>query len=137
MVVNTIAAPPEPRRDAAARKLLPFVKTWAIVTLRQAYGVFPAGTVLRAAPSSNLDENGQPKRHYLANNLVCQCPDYELRGHVCKHVRAILLYEESLKAAPKPKSYRDLFGVCDDKGCDEDRLPNERYCERHVLVDAF
>lgn len=133
MAVDSIAAPPEPKRDAAARKLLPTVRTWSVVTLRQAYGAFPAGTVFRAAPASKpyQKRDGRLVTHYLTNNLTCDCPDYQQRGYVCKHVRAVILYEAELAASKPGRSYRELFGVCDDRSCDEDRLTNSRYCGRH------
>lgn len=138
MVVNSIAAPPDPKRDAAAARLVADVPTWPLFTLRQPHGSFPAGTVFRRVPSER-----DPKVRYLANNLTCQCPDYQRAGMVCKHVRAILRYEESL-TAPKPirpakplKTYEDIFGICADTFCGEDRLIGERFCGRHLLVDAF
>ena len=33
--------------------------------------------------------------------------------------------------------YKEVFGVCDVEGCDEDRARGEIYCDKHVLVDAF
>jgi hypothetical protein len=34
-------------------------------------------------------------------------------------------------------SYADLFPSCRAQGCQDDPEPRERYCGRHVLVDAF
>ena len=93
MAVDSIAIAPDPKRDAAARKLLPLVKTWSIVTLRQAYGSFPAGTVFRTAPASKpFLRDGRLVTHYLVNTVACDCPDYEQWQHVCKHIRAYTLF---------------------------------------------
>jgi len=48
----------------------------------------PAGTQFRRAPSRCSD------RRCLVNAVACECPDYQKAGHVCKHVRAVRLYEQ-------------------------------------------
>lgn len=94
MAVNSIAAPPDEKRDAAAERLAPSVPAWPLYTLKRAVGAFPAGTVFRRAPSCR-----DPKVRYLVNNVACQCPDYQRAGYVCKHVRAVIRYEEKLRQA--------------------------------------
>ena len=86
--MTTQIVPPDAKRDAAAAVLAATAQTWPKVTLKQAYGAFPAGTVLRRAPSCS--GNGT---HYLVNAVVCECADYQRAGNVCKHVRAIRLAE--------------------------------------------
>lgn len=80
--------PPDPRRDAAAAILAESARTWPVVTLRKPHGAFPMGTRFLAVLSST------PGARYLANAVACQCPDYQQRGAVCKHVRAVLLFEQ-------------------------------------------
>jgi len=68
----------------------------------------------------------------------------------CSHMLAVELaaledelfqssVEEILGPAPKPRpSYAAVFGVCNARGCDMDRVRGgEQYCDRHLLVDAF
>lgn len=86
---------PDPKRDAKAALLAPTVATWPRYTLKQAVGAFPAGTVLRRAPSST--GNGT---RYFVNGSVCTCPDYVHGTAICKHVRAFRLWEASTRPAP-------------------------------------
>ena len=110
MAVASIAVPPDTARDARARELAPLVGTWPKHTLRQAWGSFEAGTTFRRAPGSN-------GARYLVNAVACECPDYQQGGHICKHVRAVVLFEQCQQPAPKPKaSYSDLFEACRDCG---------------------
>jgi hypothetical protein len=112
MAVSSIAVPPDPERDARARELAPLVGTWPKHTLRQAWGSFEAGTTFRRAPASN------GTRRYLVNAVACSCPDYQQGGYICKHVRAVVLFEARQQpSAPTPKrqaSYEELFPAC---GC--------------------
>ena len=79
--------------------------------MKQAHGAFPAGTVFRSAPSSTGGAR------YLVNDVVCECPDYQRGGNVCKHVRAMRLVARPVAPAVAPKrkkSYADLFGPDQD-----------------------
>jgi hypothetical protein len=33
--------------------------------------------------------------------------------------------------------YKEVFGACKAKDCNEDRARGEDYCDDHILVDAF
>jgi hypothetical protein len=102
-----IMVPPDFKRDARAKALAPFVGTWPLYTLRVAWGAFPAGTVFRRAPSSKDDGS-----RYRVNSVACECPDYQERGNVCKHVRAHRLWERR-ETTPAPRTtYADLFPAC-------------------------
>jgi hypothetical protein len=87
------------------------VPTWPRFTLKRPYGAFPAGAVFRRAPSST--GNGT---RYLVNEVACTCPDYQHNGAICKHIRAVVLFEQRQQPAPKRASYGDLFPSCKD-GC--------------------
>lgn len=135
-MVESIIVRPDARRDAAAATLATQLHTWPVVTLKTAHGAFPAGTQFLAAPGSK----GQ---RYLCNAVVCQCADYERGGHVCEHVRAVLLAGRKLAVgveapAPKPRTrYTDLFPECAVKACHLDPEDGELFCRAHRLVDAF
>ena len=111
MAVASIAVPPDAKRDARARVLSGHVGSWPRYTLKQAWGAFEAGTEFRRAPSVR-----NPKVRYLVNSVACQCPDYAQHGNVCKHVRAVVLWEASQQPAPTAPqarpSYADLFPAC-------------------------
>ena len=121
MAVSSIAVPPDPARDARAAALVNQVGTWPRHTLKVAWGAFEAGTVFRRATGSN-------GTRYLVNAVACECPDYQQAGNICKHVRAVVLFEAEaahFKAevdaalGPVPKrraSYADLFPACRDCG---------------------
>jgi hypothetical protein len=112
MAVSSIAVPPDARRDARARELVASVVTWPRHTLKVACGSFEAGTTFRRATGSN-------GARYLVNAVACECPDYQQAGHICKHVRAVVLFEAaSATPAPARKSYVDLFPAC-AAGCGE------------------
>jgi SWIM zinc finger len=91
MTVSSIAH--DPKRDAAAALLAETAQAWPVVTLRKPHGAFPVGTRFYAVPSST------PGAAYLANLKVCQCPDYQQRGAICKHVRAVALFEAQQEGA--------------------------------------
>jgi hypothetical protein len=76
----------EQRRDACARQLVKSAP-WPIATLNKPHGAFPAGTVFYRVPSSD------PSRRYLANDRACECKDYQRAGNVCKHVRAVRMWQ--------------------------------------------
>jgi hypothetical protein len=108
---------PDPKRDAAAAVLAESAIAWPIVTLQRPHGAFPAGSCFYGVPSST------PGAAYLANASACQCPDYQRSGNVCKHVRAVRLFERAwhqevaAPAAPAPKRfkrYAELFGPDED-----------------------
>ena len=112
MAVQSIAIPPDPARDARAAALVGQVGTWPKHTLKVAWGAFPAGTVFRRAYGSN-------DARYLVNAVACECPDYQQAGMICKHVRAVVLFEQRQQPAPKERaSYADLFAAC-SAGCGE------------------
>jgi hypothetical protein len=109
MALASIAVPADPKRDARARELVDQVGSWPLFTLKQPFGSFEAGTVFRRA-------YGSDGARYLVNSVACQCPDYAERGHICKHVRAVVLWEaRQQQPAPTPKarpSYDDLWPPC-------------------------
>jgi SWIM zinc finger len=47
-------------------------------------------------------------------SVACACPDYQQGGYICKHVRAVVLFEQrQAQLAPMPKHrYEDLFPAC-------------------------
>jgi hypothetical protein len=105
MAVQTISVPPDAKRDARARELVGQVGVWPLFTLKQPWGSFEAGTTFRRAYGSN------GARH-LVNAVACQCPDYAEWGHICKHIRAVVLFEAA-SAAPAPTSrYDALYPAC-------------------------
>lgn len=87
MALASIPVPPDPKRDAKARVLADLVGTWPRHTLKVAYDSFEAGTTFRRATGSHGER-------YLVNAVACQCPDYQQAGNVCKHVRAVVLWED-------------------------------------------
>lgn len=127
MAIQSISIPRDAARDARAKALVPQVKLWHTVTLKQPYGSFPRGAVFFQTPKG-----------YRVNAVVCTCPDYANAGNICKHLRAVVLADQA-KQTPKPKpAYADLFMSCKAKGCDNDpEHDGDGYCWRHVLTDAF
>src|SRR4051812_36419721 len=114
MALASIAVPADPKRDAKARALVPSVGSWPLWTLKQAFGSFEPGTTFRRAYGSN-------GARYLVNAVACECPDYAEWGHICKHIRAIVLWEASqqqpaAQPAPAPRkarpSYDELYPSC-------------------------
>jgi hypothetical protein len=110
MAVASIAVPPDPKRDARARALAPFVGSWPKHTLKVAWGSFEAGTTFRRATGSCGEK-------YLVNAIACECPDYQQAGNICKHFRAIVLWEAGQQPAPQPAPaprvrYEDIFHAC-------------------------
>jgi len=91
MAVQSIAVPADPKRDARALDLLPLVGTWPRHTLKVDWGSFEAGTTFRRA-------TGSRGARYLVNAVACECPDYQESGNICKHVRAVALFEASQDA---------------------------------------
>jgi hypothetical protein len=127
MAVSSIAVPPDPRRDARAAALVPSVATWPRFTLKRPYGAFRAGTVFRRAPSSVGDGT-----HYLVNEVACSCPDYQHNGAICKHVRALVLFEQQAATVAAPRlraGYEDLFPAC-KSGCGDLAEARDGYCDR-------
>ena len=111
MAVSSIAVPPDPARDRRALSLVDQVPTWPRHTLKVAWGSFAAGTVFRRAYGSN-------GARYLVNAVACSCPDYQQAGHICKHVRAVVLFEQQQVPTPKARpTYADLFPACKTAGC--------------------
>lgn len=122
--------PADSKRDAAAKLLAQTGHSWARVTLREARGAFKAGSKFFGIPSSKNDGTA-----YYTNLKVCTCPDYQQRGAICKHMRAVAIYAAELRAQrqeqegsaeeadPTPTvaplmSYRDLYPGC-AAGCGE------------------
>jgi hypothetical protein len=122
---------PDPKRDAAAKLLAKTGHSWARVTTRAAHGAFPAGSKFFGIPSSKNDGTA-----YYTNLKMCTCPDYQQRGAICKHMRAVDLYATELRqkrqqqegsdesSDPTPEAvvplmdYRDLYPGC-VAGCGE------------------
>ena len=119
MAVASIAVPPDPKRDARARELVAKVATWPVFTLKQPHGDFPVGSQFRQATGSRGEK-------YLVNAVVCECADYE-RGNVCKHIRAVVAFEQRQQPKALP-SYSDLFDACRDCGDLADGLDGR--CDR-------
>ena len=115
MAVQSIAVPPDPARDARAAVLVDQVPTWPRHTLKVAWGSFEAGTTFRRA-------TGSRGARYLVNAVARECPDYQQAGNICKHVRAVVLFEQRQQATTvRRASYVDVvdvFAAC-SAGCGE------------------
>jgi hypothetical protein len=123
MAVASIAVPPDARRDARAAALADQVGSWPKHTLKVAWGSFEAGTTFRRATGSHGER-------YLVNAVACQCPDYQQFGHICKHIRAVVLFEQqpaATVAAPR-KGYAAIFPQC--KSCGDLADTRDGYCDR-------
>lgn len=123
MAVQSIAVPPDAKRDARARALAPHVATWPVFTLKQPHGSFPVGAQFRQATGSHGER-------YLVNAVVCECCDYD-RGNVCKHIRAVVLWEAGQQPAPAPASRHTMHRPCLRKACGAILAPEwpYRYCD--------
>jgi hypothetical protein len=123
MALASIAVPADPKRDARARALVSKVKTWHVFTLKQPFGSFEAGSKFRQAKGSHGER-------YLVNAVACQCPDYAQMGHICKHIRAVVLWEaKQAKPAPKPLSrYAQLYPKCHT--CPDLADTRDGYCDK-------
>lgn len=128
-MIDTIMIQPDEKRDALAVEIARTGHLWHIVTLKVTHGAFPPGSVFYAVPSSAEGAS------YLTNRVYCSCPDY--KRAVCKHIRAVVLFTEQRVARPARQGYASLYGFCDASGCQEDRVKNDFYCERHQLADVF
>lgn len=149
----TVSSVPTESQRASAQIHLSRREQWRYVWIK--------GERYIAMPSSN----GRGVYVVRADGRGCSCPAY-LKGcySICSHMLAAkeaanrdalaewlstgeqpsISDESKPVARPKPVSetkvrptYRDIFGVCDQTTCDGDRVKDERYCSRHVLVDAF
>ena len=109
MAVQSIAVPPDPKRDARALELVPFVGSWPRVTLTKPFGSFEAGTTFRRA-------TGSQGTRYLVNSVACECPDYQQSHNICKHVRAVVLFEQRQQQPAPASTYERLFPGCRDCG---------------------
>ena len=139
MAVSSIAVPPDPKRDERARELVDQVPTWPLWTLRQPYGSFPVGTVFRRT-------TGSTGARYLVNSVACECPDYQQSHNICKHVRAVVLFEARQQQPAPASAYERLFPGCRDCGdladgldgrcskCASDREWQQRMDARRELV---
>ena len=91
--------------------------------------------------SSQTTPDGLPI-HYMTrlDGKGCTCRSWLFRS-ACSHALACQMVSERqarAEADSKPrKSYNQLFGVCEARGCDEDRAKGEDFCEKHVLCEAF
>jgi hypothetical protein len=121
MAVSSIAVPPDPRRDARARVLAGHVGSWPRFTLKQPWGSFEAGTTFRRAPGSN-------GARYLVNAVACECPDYQQAGNICKHVRAVILFEQRPAPTTPLSRYEALFPAC--HGCGDIAEGKDGCCHR-------
>lgn len=133
MALASILIPPDPSRDMRAAQLAKHVGSWPKHTLNVAWGSFEAGTVFRRATGSRGER-------YLVNSVACECVDYAERGNICKHIRAIVLWERRQEAsplAPRLTRYAALYPCCDEQGCTDEREASYRYCWRHTTVDVF
>lgn len=92
---------PDPKRDAAAALLAEGAHTWARLTLKRPHGAFPVGTVFYLVPSS------RPGVSYRTNAVACDCPDYQQRDVICKHVRSIRLFESRQQQTEAGPSQED------------------------------
>lgn len=129
MALSQISIPADAVRDQKAAELAKTAHVWPVVTLRKPWGSFNVGDQFRVTP------NG-----YRVNAVVCECEDYQRFHNICKHIRAIVLLEQR----PTPtrirvyhQKYSALFPECAVDGCDLDPEPHEKYCHKHVLVDAY
>jgi hypothetical protein len=124
--------PADPSRDARAAQLAKHVGSWPKHTLRVAWASFEAGTVFRRATGSHGER-------YLVNAVACQCVDYQERGNICKHIRAVVLWEKRQEASPlvSRTTYDLLYKACWTPGCQDDPEPGEGGCWRHMNVSAF
>ena len=89
-----------------------------------------AGTRYAVLPS------GRSNRTYWvrADAAGCSCMWSQRRGSPCSHRIAVA----STIERPNPtRTVDDLWPSCQAQGCTDDPEPHERYCHRHVLVDAF
>jgi hypothetical protein len=130
VAVASIAVPPDPARDARAAALVDQVPTWPKHTLKVAWGSFEAGTTFRRAIGSRGER-------YLVNAVACQCPDYQSAGQICKHVRAVVLFEQRQAQpapAPKRKSYSDLFLACP---CGDVAESKDGLCDRCAAEQTY
>lgn len=104
MALQSILIPPDAARDGRARALVGYVCTWPLWTLKQQWGSFEAGTVFRRA-------YGSRGARYLVNSVACQCPDYAEWKNVCKHIRAVVMWE----AQQAPAANRDALAAWVDE----------------------
>ena len=124
-MTTSIVTAPMARKAATLAELLPTFSRGTSKLTGQRFIVVPASNRLTA--------------HWTAvDGSGCTCLGYQRRGTCTHAIAAKLVADRQQPAAPKArKSYRDIVGVCDVLSCDEDREPGERFCERHVLTDAF
>lgn len=123
MALSSILIPPDAARDAKARELLATeFHVWHLGELKQPWGSFEVGT------GYFITRNG-----YTCNTVFCSCPDYK-RGHICKHVRCVVMADAQI--VTKPKRIEDLMPTCQQPRCQNDPArAGERYCSNHWLMD--
>lgn len=75
-----------------------------------------------------------------ADGIACTCPGHRHRD-ICAHVIAVREHNrrqaQAVQAGRRQTTYTDLFGVCEVRGCDDERERGELFCAAHRLVDAF
>ena len=86
----------------------------------------------RASAAANYRDAHLSACRYRAQGLVCStCSDVTERA------------QRMARLIPRPAirevrgRFPEIVGMCNAKGCGEDRARGETYCDRHVLVDAF
>lgn len=91
--------------------------------------------------SSRTLADGTPIMNMVrTDGIACTCPGHRHRD-ICAHVVAVREYNErqarALTANRARPRYTDLFGVCEVRGCDDDRERGELFCVAHRLNDIF
>lgn len=124
MALNMIPIPPDASRDAKARDLLAEMHLWHTGTLKQQWGAFEPGTAYFITLSG-----------HRCNAVFCSCPDYR-RGHICKHVRAVVMADAE-RTTRFVKRIEELIPTCKETGCQDDPEPRSEYCWRHLTADVF
>lgn len=97
-----------------------------------------------------IPSRSRPGLFHLTDGTDCTCEDHAGRGFHCAHMRAARLYRmerqaqqiADAKCAARGlrtyhQKYAALYPQCAVDGCDNDPEPREKYCHKHVLVDAF
>jgi hypothetical protein len=80
-------------------------------------------------------QGNRPGAVYYADAAACTCPDARSRARVCKHSLAVTQFQS--RQRPPFAHLAQLTGGCEVTGCPNDREPHERFCLKHVTVDAF
>lgn len=81
MALASIPVPPDPNRDTRARELVNGWRLWPVKTLKRDEGAFKRGDQFFVI-------NGHD-----TSAVFCSCPDYQKRGAICAHIRAVVLLD--------------------------------------------